>query len=117
MKPPRESDGVRTPRKRLNGSCRSATCANRSSKPVSYTQAADATTNNESEPHRAALNMKSARESDATPTPRKKLNGSNRSATLDIRHTGPSRTHTPTKSFKQINRRRRQAQNARAEYT
>ena len=83
----------------------------------SYTQAADATTNNESEPHRAALNMKSARESDATPTPRKKLNGSNRSATLDIRHTGPSRTHTPTKSFKQINRRRRQAQNARAEYT
>ena len=37
MKPTRESDGARTPRKRLNGSSRSAIYANRSSKPVSYT--------------------------------------------------------------------------------
>jgi hypothetical protein len=28
-KPPRESNGARTPRKRLNGSSRSATCANK----------------------------------------------------------------------------------------
>jgi len=51
MKPPRESDGAPTLRKRLNGSSRSATCANISSKPVSCTQAAEATTNNESEPY------------------------------------------------------------------
>ena len=81
MKPTRVSDGARTPRKRLSRSSRSATCANRSSKPVSYTQAAEATTNDENEPRRAALNMKSARKSDGAPTPRKKLNGRSRSAT------------------------------------
>ena len=37
MKPARESDGAPTPRKKLNGSSRSAIYANRSSKPVSYT--------------------------------------------------------------------------------
>ncbi len=48
MKPPRESDGARTLRKRLNGSSVERTqqkCdmrANKSSKPVSYTQAAEA---------------------------------------------------------------------------
>jgi len=60
--------------------------------------------------------MKPARESDGAPTPRKKLNG-----TAEVRHSqteaaSPSRTHTPTKSFKQINGRRRQAQNAGAEH-
>ena len=59
MKPPRESDGARTPRKRLNESSRSATSghAQTSSKPVSYTQAAEATTNNENdnEPRGTAL--------------------------------------------------------------
>ena len=39
MKRARESDGVPTPRRKLNGSSRSATYADRSSKPVSYTQA------------------------------------------------------------------------------
>ena len=39
MKPARESDGAPTPRKKLNGSSRSATYANGSSKPVSYTHA------------------------------------------------------------------------------
>ena len=37
MKPARESDGAPTPRKKLNGSSRSAIYANRSSEPVSYT--------------------------------------------------------------------------------
>ena len=49
--------------------------ANRSSKPVAYTQAAETTTNHENEPRRAAENMKPARESDGTPTPRKKFDG------------------------------------------
>ena len=115
MKRARESDGARIPRKRLNGSSRSATCANRSSKPVSYTQAAEATTNNENEPRRAVLNMKPARESDDASTPRKKLNGSSRSATYaNRRGKSVSYTQTPTKSFKQINGRRRQAQKAGA---
>jgi len=95
MKRARESDGARIPRKRLNGSSRSATCANRSSKPVSYTQAAEATTNNENEPRRAALNMKLPRESDGTQIPRKRLNGSSRSATYANRGSKPvSYTHT-----------------------
>ena len=85
MKPARESDGAPTPRKQLNGSSRSATYADRSSKPVLYTQAAKATTNheNDNEPRRTAfvLIMKPARKSDGAPTPRKKLNGSSRSAT------------------------------------
>ena len=46
MKPPRESEDAPNPRKRFNGSSRSATFANRRSKPVSYTQGAEATTNN-----------------------------------------------------------------------
>ena len=37
MNPARESDGASTPRKKLDGISRSATFANRSSKPVSYT--------------------------------------------------------------------------------
>ena len=54
--------------------------AQTSSKPVSYTQAAEATTNNENddnEPRRTAfaLIMKPARESDGASTLRKKLNG------------------------------------------
>ena len=114
LKPARESDGAPTSRKELNGSSRSATYANERGKPVSYTQAAEATTNNDNdnEPRRTTLNMKPARESDGTPTPRKKLNGS---ISRILRHNtqteaaSPSRTHTPTKSFQQINGRRRQA--------
>ena len=69
--------------------------AQTSSKPVSYTQAAEATTNHENEPRRAALNMKPARESDGAPTPRKKLNGSSRSAIYANRSSKPvSYTHT-----------------------
>ena len=65
--------------------------------------------------------MKPARESDGAPTPRKKLNGSSRSAIYANRSSEPvsvSYTHTPIKSFKQINGRRRQAeaQNAGAEH-
>ena len=94
VKPTRENNGVPDPRKQLHGSSRSATYANRRGKPVSYTQAAEATvTNNENEPRRAALNMKPARESDGAPTPRKKLNGSSRSATYATEVASPSRTH------------------------
>jgi hypothetical protein len=61
--------------------------------------------------------MKPARESDGAPNPRKELNGSNRSAIYANRSSKPvSYTHTSTKSFKQINGRRRQAQNAGAEH-
>ena len=85
LKPARESDGAPTSRKELNGSSRSATYANERGKPVSYTQAAEATTNNENdnEPRRTAfaLIMKPARESDGARTLRKRLNGSSRSAT------------------------------------
>ena len=75
--------------------------AQTSSKPVSYTQAAEATTNNENdnEPRGTAfalsLIMKPARESDGAPTPRKKLNGSSRSAIYANRSSRPaSYTHT-----------------------
>ena len=98
MKPPRESDGARTPRKRLNGSSRSATCARKQQARLVHRQAAEATTNNENdnEPRRAVLNMKPARESDGTPIPRTKLNGSNRSAIYaSYRSSKPvSYTHT-----------------------
>ena len=120
LKPARESDGAPTSRKELNGSSRSATYANERGKPVSYTQAAEATTNNEimtNEPSQAALNMKPARESDGASTPKKKLNGSSRIANIYAHQTeaaSPSRTHTPIKSFKQINGRWRQPQNAGA---
>ena len=60
VKPTRENNGVPDPRKQLHGSSRSATYANRRGKPVSYTQATEATTNHENEPRRAALNMKRA---------------------------------------------------------
>jgi len=119
LKPPRESDGARTARKRLNRSSVEVRRAQTSSEPVSYTQAAEAMTNNDNdnEPRRTAyLIMKPARESDGAPTPRKKLNGSSRSAIYANRAASPSRTHTPIKSFKQINGRQRQAQNARAEH-
>ena len=81
MKPTRGSDGARTPSKRLNGAAE-VRHAQTSNKPVSYTQAAKATMNNENdnEPRRTALSMKPARESDGAPTARKKLNGSSRSA-------------------------------------
>ena len=51
--------------------------AQTSSKPVSYTRAAEATTTheNDNEPRRTASNIKPARESDGAPTPRTKLNG------------------------------------------
>ena len=39
MKRPRESDGARTPRKRLNGSSRSATCANKQQARLVHTSA------------------------------------------------------------------------------
>ena len=70
-----------------------------SSKPVSYTQAAEATTNNENdnEPRRIVLitKMKPTRESDGAPTPRTKLNGSSRSAIYANRSSKPvSYTHT-----------------------
>jgi len=70
-----------------------------SSKPVSCTQAVEATTNNDNdndnEPHRTALNIKPRRESDGAPTPRKELNGSNRSVIYAIRISKPvSYTHT-----------------------
>ena len=56
--------------------------------------------------------MKPPSESDGAPTPRKKLNGSSRSATYANKSSKPvSYTHIPTKSFKLINARRRQAQN------
>ena len=119
IKPARESDGARTLRKRLNRSSVEVRRAQTSSEPVSYTQAAEAMTNNDNdnEPRRTAyLIMKPARESDGAPTPRKKLNGSSRSAIYANRAASPSRTHTPIKSFKQINGRQRQAQNARAEH-
>ena len=79
---------------------------------------AEATTNNENEPRRAALNMKPARERNGASTPRRKLNGeAAESATYANRSSKPvSYTHTPTKSFKQINGRRRLAQNAGAEH-
>ena len=60
MKPSRESDGAPTPRKKINRSNRSATYANRSTKPVSYTQAAEAKTNNnetDNEPRRTLLGV------------------------------------------------------------
>jgi len=70
-----------------------------SSKPVSYTQAAEATTNheNDNEPRRTAsiTKMKPTRESDGAPTPRTKLNGSSRSAIYANRSSKPvSYTHT-----------------------
>jgi hypothetical protein len=73
--------------------------AQTSSKPVSYTQAAEATTNheNDNEPRRTALitKMKPTRESDGAPTPRTKLNGSSRSAIYTNRSSNPvSYTHT-----------------------
>ena len=86
MKRPRESDGARTSRKRLNGSRKQQKCDMRKqeamSKPDSCTRAAEATTNheNDNEPRRTASDMKPAMESDGAPTPRKKLNGSSRSA-------------------------------------
>ena len=62
--------------------------------------------------------MKPARESDGAPTPRTKLNRSSRSVIYANRSSKPvSYTHTPIKSFKQINGRRRQAQKAGAEHT
>jgi len=75
--------------------------AQTSSKPVSYTQAAEATTNHENdnanEPRRTAsiTKMKPTRESDGAPTPRTKLNGSSRSAIYANRSSKPvSYTHT-----------------------
>jgi len=73
--------------------------AQTSSKPVSYTQAAEATTNheNDNEPRRTAsiTKMKPTRESDGAPTPRTKLNGSNRNAIYANRGSKPvSYTHT-----------------------
>ena len=60
--------------------------------------AAEATTNNENEPRRPALNVKPPRESDGAPTPRKKLNGSSRSAIYANRSSKPvSYTHTDQK--------------------
>ena len=76
--------------------------AQTSSKPVSYTQAAEATTNheNDNEPRRTAsitkkkMKPKVTRESDGAPTPRTKLNGS-RSAIYANRSSKPvSYTHT-----------------------
>jgi len=97
-----ESDGARTPnRKRLNGSSRSATRANKRQACLvqSYTQAAEATTNheNDNEPRRTAsiTKMKPTRESDGAPTPRTKLNGTSRSAIYANRSSKPvSYTHT-----------------------
>ena len=103
MKPPRESDGAPIPRKKLNGSSRSATCRNRSSKPISYTQAAETTTNNGNEPRRAALNMTPARESDSAPTPRKKINRSSKSETYANRSTKPVSYYTHTDQELQAN--------------
>ena len=74
-----------------------------SSKPVSYTQAAEATTNheNDNEPRRTALIMKPTRESDGAPTPRTKLNGSSRSAIYTNRSSKPvSYTHRSRASSK-----------------
>ena len=98
MKRPRESDGARTPIGRGSTEAAEVRHAQTSSKPVSYTQAAEATTNNENdnEPRRTAfaLIMKPARESDGAPTPRKKLNGSSRSAIYANRSSKPvSYTH------------------------
>jgi len=71
--------------------------AQTSSKLVSYTQAAEATTNheNDNEPRRTALitKMKPTRESDGAPTPRKELNGSSRSAIYANRKQAVSYTH------------------------
>ena len=69
------------------------------------------------------MNMKPARESDGAPTPRK----ASLTEAANVRPTQTeaarvqesktvSYTHTPTKSFKEINGRRRQAQNAGAEH-
>jgi len=82
MKRPWESDGTREPLGRSSTEAAEVRHAQTSSKPVSYTQAAEATTNNENdnEPRRTALIMMPTRESDGAPTPRTKLNGSSRSA-------------------------------------
>merc|ERR1711967_13478 len=78
---------AREPRGRGSTEAAEVRHAQTSSKPVSYTQAAEATTNNENdnEPRGTAfalsLIMKPARESDGARTPRKRLNGSSRSAT------------------------------------
>merc|ERR1711967_4830 len=77
--------------------------AQTSSKPVSHTQAAEATTNheNDNEPRRTAsitkkkMKPKVTRESDGARTPRTKLNGSSRSAIYANRSSKPvSYTHT-----------------------
>ena len=109
MKRPRESDGARTPIGRGSTEAAEVRHAQTSSKPVSYTQAAEATTNNENdnEPRRTAfaLIMKPARESDGAPTPRKKLNGSSRSAIYANRSSEPVSYYTHTDQELQANQR------------
>jgi len=118
---------AREPRGRGSTEAAEVRHAQTSSKPVSHTQAAEATTNheNDNEPRQTAsitkkkTKPKVTRESDGAPTPRTKLNGSSRSAIYaQTEAASPSRTHThtPIKSFQQINGRRRQAQNAGAEH-
>jgi len=100
MKPMRESNGARTPTKKLNGSSRSATCAKKQQPCLVYTRAAEATTNNENDneprgPRQTALIMKPAREIEGAPTPRKKLNRSGTSAIYANRSSKPvSYIHT-----------------------
>jgi len=75
---------ARDPRGRGSTEAAEVRHAQTSSKPVSYTQAAEAATNDENdyEPRRTVLitKMKPTRESDGAPTPRTKLNGSSRRA-------------------------------------
>ena len=106
MKRLRESDGARTPLGRGSTEAAEVRHAQTSSKPVSYTQAAEATTNNENdnnEPRarRTAfafalllLIMKPARESDSAPTPRKQLDGCSRGAIYATEAACPFRTYT-----------------------
>ena len=92
---------ARKPRGRGSTEAAEVRHAQTSSKPVSYTQAAEAATNDEIdyeyEPRRTALitKMKPTRESDGAPTPRTKLNGSSRSAIYASISSKPvSYTHT-----------------------
>ena len=84
---------AREPRGRGSTEAAEVRHAQTSSKPVSHTQAAEATTNheNDNEPRRTAsiTKMKPTRESDGAPTPRTKLNGSSRSAIYANRSSKP----------------------------
>jgi len=86
--------------------------AQTSSKPVSYTQAAEATTNheNDNEPRRTTLITKISQRGKATA---RQPRGRSSTEAAEVRYTqteaaSPSRTHTPIKSFQQINSGRRQ---------